>query len=144
MRPNTADDYLKYPTLKEEMVQFNEKVKVHVGVFNGDTILQTEPDNPEESHIVTNGEADLPDEEDAEDNPDGRGFDPMIRAEVILPHKEGDMVAVVQGRKRDANGHRIGCRHYLGFTSSYADGDVWMCKASKPTGEIYYESMLMT
>jgi hypothetical protein len=34
-------------------------------------------------------------------------------------------------------------RDHMGFTSSYADGDVWMRKASKPTGELYYEYALV-
>jgi hypothetical protein len=34
-------------------------------------------------------------------------------------------------------------RDHMGFTSSYADGDVWMRKASKPAGEFYYEYALV-
>jgi hypothetical protein len=44
----TADDYVKYPTLKDEMKEFNDKVKEHVSTFDGGLILQTEEDDPEE------------------------------------------------------------------------------------------------
>jgi hypothetical protein len=43
-RPAIADDFLMYPTLKEEMVQFDKKeVKEHVGDFDDELIWQTEP-----------------------------------------------------------------------------------------------------
>jgi hypothetical protein len=42
---------------------------------------------------------------------DDQSFDPMVNAEVILPHKEGDMLATVKCHKRDGNGNFVGRKH---------------------------------
>jgi hypothetical protein len=99
-----------YLTLKDEMGQFNCQAKEHMSAFDGDAILQIEPNDLEENPIATDGEG-LTAEEDLEDDPDGRGFDPMIRAEIIVPHRECNMVAIVQGCKRDANGNSVERKH---------------------------------
>jgi hypothetical protein len=39
VRPITSDDYSQYPTLKDEMKDFDLKVKEHIGVFDADLIL---------------------------------------------------------------------------------------------------------
>jgi len=113
VRPITTDDYTKYPELKEEMWEFNEKVKEHIGSFDDQLILQTEADEPEEALVVPLPEGGLPVEEDFNEPESGRGFDPLVRAEVILPHRGGDMMAKVIGRKRDANGNLVGRKHKL-------------------------------
>jgi hypothetical protein len=53
---------------------------------------QTEPDNPVEKTFVMDGEGNIPTGKDTEEDPEGRGFDPMIKAQIILP---GDMMAIV-------------------------------------------------
>jgi len=40
-------------------------------------------------------------------------FDPLVCAEVTLPHKGSDMMAKVVGRKHDAAGNLIGRKHKL-------------------------------
>jgi len=113
--PITADDYSKYPELKEEMREYNEAVKESIGAFDDRLILQTEADEPEEVLVVPVPEGGLPDDQDEGFNePEtGQGFDPLVRAEVILPHKGGDMMAKVVGWKRDANGNLVGRKHKL-------------------------------
>jgi hypothetical protein len=114
-RPITLDDYNKYPELKQEMKDFNEQVKSHIGIFDDSLILQSEADDPEEALFVPvpNGGG-LPEgegfEEEAED---GRGFDPLISAQLVLPHKEGDMMAKVIKRKRDSAGNLVGRKHRI-------------------------------
>jgi len=93
--------------LKDEMKSFNEKVKETIGVFDGLLVLQSEANEPEEALFVPVLEGGLPQDEDL-DNVDGHNFDPLIRAEVILPHKGGDMMAKVIGCKHDANGNLVG------------------------------------
>jgi hypothetical protein len=44
VRPITSDDYSPYPTLKEEMKDFDFKAKENIGVFDADLILQTKAD----------------------------------------------------------------------------------------------------
>ena len=95
------------------MREFNEKVKKHIGSFDDQLILQTEADEPEEALVVPLPEGGLPVEEDFNEPESGRGFDPLVRAEVILPHRGGDMMAKVIGRKRDANGNLVGRKHKL-------------------------------
>ncbi len=98
--PITTDDYTKYPKLKEEMWEFNEKVKEHIGVFDDQLILQTEDDEPEEALVVPVPEGGLPADDDGfEELETGQEFDPLVRVKVILPHKGGDMMAKVVGRK---------------------------------------------
>jgi len=98
--PITTDDYTKYPKLKEEMWEFNEKVKEHIGVFDDQLILQTEDDKPEEALVVPVPEGGLPADDDGfEELETGQEFDPLVRVKVILPHKGGDMMAKVVGRK---------------------------------------------
>jgi hypothetical protein len=83
------------------MKDFDLKVKEHIGVFNADLILQTKADNPEEMLIEPPGDGGTPNEDnelDEEDDPDARGFNPLIQALVILTHKGGDMMATVVGR----------------------------------------------
>jgi hypothetical protein len=79
-------------------------------------ILQTEADNPEEVLFEPPGDGGTPNQDDKldeEDDPDAQGFDPLIRAQVILAHKGGDMMATVVGRKRDANGNLVGQKHEI-------------------------------
>jgi len=114
VRPITTDDYIKYPELREEMREFNTQVKEKIGNFDDSLILQSEVDEPEEALVVPLPDGELPVEEDGYDEPEtGRGFDPLVRAEVILPHKGGDMMAKVVGRKRDAAGNLVGRKHKL-------------------------------
>jgi hypothetical protein len=93
------------------MKEFNKKVKEHVGAFDGNLILQTEEDDPEKEVFdptPVDGSVPIPDDDnDVEDPADTPGFDPLVRAQVILTHKERDMMATVLGRKRDANGNLI-------------------------------------
>jgi len=110
--PVTIDNYAKYPKLKDEMKSFNDKVKETVGVFDGLLVLQSEADEPEEALFVPVPEGGLPQDEDLDDV-DGRDFDPLICAEVILPHKGGDMMAKVIGCKRDANGNLVGWKNHI-------------------------------
>jgi len=95
VRPVTIVDYAKYPELKEEMKSFNEHVKEVIGIFDGSLVLQSEADEPEEVLFVPVPEGCLPLDEDLDDHVDGQDFDPLIRAEVILLHKDGDMMAKV-------------------------------------------------
>jgi len=95
----TNDDYAKYAELKEEMKSFNEHVKEAIGIFDGSLVLQSEDDEPEEALFIPVPEGGLPPDEDLDDHVDGRDFDPLIRAEVILPHKDSDMMAKVLGQK---------------------------------------------
>jgi len=75
-------------------------------------VLQSEADEPEEALFVPVADGKLPtDDGFEEDEVEGKDFDPLIRAEVILPHKEGDMMAKVLGRKRDADGNLVGCKN---------------------------------
>jgi hypothetical protein len=74
VRPIVADDFLKHPTLKEEMVQFDNQVKEHVGSFDNELIRQTEPDDPEETTYVADGQGNLPTDEDMVEDPDDWGF----------------------------------------------------------------------
>jgi hypothetical protein len=69
------------------------------------------PDDPEEETHVADGSVNLPADEDMVEDPDDRGFDPMVSAEIILPHKEGGMLAAVKCRKRDGNGNFVGRKH---------------------------------
>jgi hypothetical protein len=98
------------------MVDFDKKVKEHIGSFDGTLILQTKADDPEEEVFeptVGNEQSDPNDDPDPADDPDARGFDPLVRAQVILAHKEGDMMATVLGRKRDADGNMVGRKHKI-------------------------------
>jgi hypothetical protein len=114
VRPVKPDDYGRYPELKQEMVEFDSAIKEHFGEFDEDRILQYEPDE-----IVESLEEALPDGTmpatvegpEIEDAVDSRGFDPIISAQVILPHGDGDMIANVLGRKRNSDGNLVGRRH---------------------------------
>ena len=110
--PVTIDNYAKYPKLKDEMKSFNDKVKETVRVFDGSLVLLLEADEPKEAHFVPVPEGGLPQDEDLDDV-DGRDFDPLICAEVILPHKGGDMMAKVIGCKHDANGNLVGQKNQI-------------------------------
>jgi len=109
----TINDYAKYLELKEEMKSFNEHVKEVIGVFDGSLVLQSEADEPEEALFVPVLEGGLPPDEDLDDHVDGRDFDPLIRAEVILLHKGSDMMAKVLGQKWDADGNLVGCKNHI-------------------------------
>jgi len=111
VRPIVDDDYLKYPMLRDEMKEFETRIKEHVGVHDNDAILQSEVDEPEEEIFEATPDGILPTDEDLEEDPNGPSFDPLIKAQVVLPHKEGDMIAVVIKRKRDANGNLVGRKH---------------------------------
>ncbi len=53
--------------------------------------------------VIPLPEGELPADNDGINAPEtGRGFDPLIRAEVILPHKAGEMMAKVIVCKRDS------------------------------------------
>ena len=102
------------PELCEEMREFNTQIKEKIGNFDDSLILQSEVDEPEEALVVPLPDGELPVDEDGYDEPEtGRGFDPLVQAEVILPHKGGDMMAKVVGRKRDAAGNLVGRKHKL-------------------------------
>jgi len=114
VHPVTIDNYAKYPELKDEMKQFNEHVKEVISVFDGSLVLQSEANEPEEALFVLVTDGTLPtDDGFEEDEVEGKDFDPLIHAEVILLHKGGDMMAKVLGRKRDADGNLVGCRNYV-------------------------------
>jgi len=88
VHPVTIDNYAKYPELKVEMKQFNEHVKEVIGVFNGSLVLQSEVNEPEEALFVLVTDGTLPtDDGFEEDEVEGKDFDPLIHAEVILLHK---------------------------------------------------------
>jgi hypothetical protein len=59
-RPIRADDYTKYPTLKDKMKEFNERVKEHVGALNKNLILQTEEDDPKEDVFEPTADCEMP------------------------------------------------------------------------------------
>jgi hypothetical protein len=44
-------------------------------------------------------------------DPNALEFDPLINAQVILAHKDGDMMTTVFGQKRDVNGNLVGHKH---------------------------------
>ena len=122
VRPIRPDDYEKYPTLKEDLKEFDRQVKEHVGTFDSNLILQTEADDPEEAVFSPPAESDttFPNDEADFEDPDTPGFDPLVRAQVILPHKGGDMMATVMGRKRDLDGNLIGRKHNIPVLDSRA------------------------
>jgi len=96
------------------MRTYHDAIKVSIGNFDDQLILQMEVDELEEVLVVPVPEGGLPTNDEGFDEPEtGRGFDPLVRAEVILPHKGGDMMAKVVGRKRDANGNLVGRKHKL-------------------------------
>jgi hypothetical protein len=116
VQPIPSDDYSQNPTIKDEMKDLDFKVKEQIGIFDADLILQTEADNPEEVLFKPPGDGDMPNQDnelDEEDDPDARGFNPLIRAQVILTHKGGDMTSTVVGWKRDANGNLVGQKHKI-------------------------------
>ena len=119
VRPITPEDYQKYPELKDEMQAFDTQVKEFVGTFDEDKILQTEADDPEEDSFVpeaaanVNGDGPTASEAADEDDTNAPGFDPLVNAQVILPHKGSDMMAKVLGRKRNADGNLIGRKHRI-------------------------------
>jgi hypothetical protein len=116
VRPITPDDYVKYPTLKDKLKEFNDKVKEHISAFDGNCILQTEEDEPGEDIFepMEDGNVSIHDDELDMEDPDTPGFDPLVKAQVILPHKGGDMMAtVVVGQKRDLDGNLIGRKHHI-------------------------------
>ena len=93
------------------MKEFETRIKEYVGVHDNDAILQSEVDEPEEEIFEATPDGILPTDEDLEEDPNGPSFDPLIvsKAQVVLPHKEGDMmIAVDIKRKRDANGNLVG------------------------------------
>jgi hypothetical protein len=49
----------------------------------------------------------------AKEAEDGWGFDPLISAQLVLPHKEGDMMAKATKRKRDSAGNLVGRKHQI-------------------------------
>jgi hypothetical protein len=95
----------------------HDAIKEHIGSFDENLILQIAPDEVER----TSAQESLPDgilmhrdleEPDKQDAVGARGFDPLIPAEVILPHREGDMIAAeVIGRKHNVNGNLVGRAH---------------------------------
>jgi hypothetical protein len=115
VRPITPDDYVKYPILKDELKEFNDKVQEHIGAFDGNCILQTEEDEPEEDIFepMDDGNVSVHDDKLDMEDPDMPGFDPLVKAQVILPHKGGDMMATVVGQKWDLDGNLIGRKHHI-------------------------------
>jgi hypothetical protein len=110
VRPVKPDNYGRYPELKQKMAEFDSEVKGNLGEFDEDRILQYEPDD-----IVESFEEPLPETvegPEVEDAVDSRGFDPIISAQVILPHGDGDMIANVLGRKRNSDGNFGACRRH--------------------------------
>jgi hypothetical protein len=98
------------------MKEFNKKVKEHVGAFDGNLILQTEEDNPEEEVFdptSVDGLVPIPYDDNNMEDPDTPGFDPLVKAQVVLTHKEGDMMATVLSCKQDADGNLIGRKHRI-------------------------------
>jgi hypothetical protein len=94
VRPVKQEDYEMYPELRQEMKEFDEEIKVHIGSFDENLILQIAPDEVETPSAqeplpdgTMPGDLEEPNEQDAVG---ARGFDPLIQAEVILPHGEGD------------------------------------------------------
>jgi hypothetical protein len=113
--PITPNDYVNYPTLKDELKEFNDKVQEHIGAFDGNRILQTEEDEPEEDILerMQDGNVCVHDDELNMEDPDTLGFDPLVKAQVILPHIGGDNMATVVGQKRDLDGNLIGSKHCI-------------------------------
>jgi hypothetical protein len=54
------------------------------------------------------------------EDPDTPGFDPLVKAQVILLHKGGDVMAMVVGQKRDLDGNLIGRKHRIQVLDSQA------------------------
>jgi hypothetical protein len=102
------------------MKGFNDKVKEHIGEFDSTTILQTEPEEPEETLFVSLPDGSGPPVDEEEDGEDTESpfFDPLVRAEVILPHKDGNMMAKVVGCKQDLNGNLVGRKHKIPILDS--------------------------
>jgi len=114
VHPVTIDNYAKDPELKDEMKQFNERVREVIGVFDGSLVLQSEADEPEEALFVLVNNGTLPtDDGFEEDKVKGKDFDPLIEAKVILLHKGGNMMAKVLRWKHDADGNLVGCRNHI-------------------------------
>ncbi len=83
-------------------------------MFNDQLILQTEVNEPKEAMVISLSNQELPADKDGFHEPEtGREFDPLVRAEVILPHKDGDMMAKVIGQKRDSAGNLVGHKHKI-------------------------------
>jgi hypothetical protein len=122
VRPITPNDYVNYPTLKDKLKEFNDKVQEHISAFNGNHILQTEEDEPEEDIFepMQDGNVSVHDNELDMEDPNTLGFDPLVKAQFILPHKGGDMMATVVGRKRDLDGNLIGRKHCIPVLDSQA------------------------
>jgi hypothetical protein len=77
-------------------------------------ILQYKPDDVVESLEELFPDGTIPaamERPEIKDAVDLRGFDPIISAQVILPHGDGDMIANVLGRKQNSDGNLIGCHH---------------------------------
>jgi len=83
-------------------------------VFDNQLILQTEVNKLEEAMVIPLPDGELPADKDGFDELEtSRGFDPLIRTEVILPHRDGDMIARIIGCKRDSAGNLVGYKHKI-------------------------------
>jgi hypothetical protein len=54
------------------------------------------------------------------EDPNMPAFDPLVKEQVILPNKGGDMMATVVGQKRDLDGNLIGRKHHIPVLDSRA------------------------
>jgi len=88
-------------------VKGGDEILQFIGIFDGSLVLQSKADEPKESLLVLVPEGGLPPDEDLDDHVDGQDFDPLICAEVMLPHKGGDMMVKVLGWKHDADGNLV-------------------------------------
>jgi len=84
------------------MQEYNKAVKESIGAFKNWLILQMEVDELEEVLVVPVLEGGMPNNQDKgfNDPKTGQGFDPLVQAKVILPHKGGDMMAKVVSWKQ--------------------------------------------
>jgi hypothetical protein len=111
--PITPNNYVKYPTLKDELKEFNDKVQEHIGAFPASFSRQRKM-NWRKTFLSQWKMAMCPFTTTSLTwrTPTRRLY-PLVKPQVILPHKGGDVMATVVGRKGDLDGNLIGRKHHI-------------------------------
>jgi hypothetical protein len=122
VRPLT-DEKWKSDDEKKARNKYEIKVKEFIGEFDGEMVYNYPNKVPEEP------EATFP-EAEGEDVPDSSvEFDPLIRAQIVLPRGDSNEMAMVVGRNHDLRGLLIGRKHRFPALDSrvykvkYLDGE---------------------
>jgi hypothetical protein len=121
VRPLLKDE-LHAETEKEARNQFMIELKNHVADFDPDLINVDDTIIAEEPDILDDGDTEVPVEEEP-------GPEPLLNAEVFIPHGDSNEMAKVIGRKRDADGMYVGRKHQIPqldsrvFVVEFPDGD---------------------